>query len=272
LISFDKTPFFYRRLSAHGHPKALLLVLHGMGEHGGRYRRFAEYLSGMGLECLLPDLRGFGQSGGYRGYVRRFSDYHEDIKALHGYIVRQRQGCPIFMIGHSFGGLLAASYRALHPRLPVAGLVLSSPLFGLSLPLPRWRRALASLLSVVYPRYDEPNRVMPENLTHDPAEIAIYKKDRLIHHRVTARLYAEMSRLMALKMTIAARLNDPVLILQAGEDRIVSKEDSIDFYHGLASRDKELEICEGFYHEILNETNREKIHSRIGVWISDRLT
>src|SRR3989338_6676335 len=126
-ITFDETPVFYRRFTPGAGSKAILFIVHGMGEHGGRYRRLAEYLAGLGIASVIPDLRGFGQSGGGRGYVRRVSDYHRGLSAPPSVVSRKEKDKPVFFLGHSFGGLVASSYLAFHPA-QTAGLALSSPL------------------------------------------------------------------------------------------------------------------------------------------------
>ena len=97
LISFDETPLFYRSFQGQTPSKGIVIIIHGMGEHGGRYHLLAEYLVELGFTCVVPDLRGFGRSGGERAYVNRFADFHEDLKALHAFIARNHKDAPIFL-------------------------------------------------------------------------------------------------------------------------------------------------------------------------------
>lgn len=271
-ISFDETPIFYRRVKVDFEkPKAIAMIIHGLGEHGGRYQAFAEYLSGLGIESVLPDLRGFGKSGGKRGCVSKFSDFHRDLEGLHQFIVRNNKETALFLIGHSFGGLLASSYLAFSCPSKMRGLVLSSPLFGIAVPIPFWKKCAVLGLSTLCPDYSEPTHVNPALLTHDQILLKLYASDDLIYQKVSARLYHELRAMIQKKDQIAKNLTLPVLLLQAGDDFIVSKDQSIQFYNQLRAADKDLEIYEDFYHEILNETRRDIVYARIGHWLLKQL-
>ena len=266
-ISFDETPVYYRHLETVSPSKAILIIVHGMGEHGGRYQDFAQSLVGFGIESFIPDLRGFGKSGGKRACVKKFSDYHRDLEALHSFVARHHKETPIFLMGHSFGGLIASSYLAFSQYPKTRGLVLTSPLYGIALPVPLWRHCLGMLLSVLAGDHCEPSNVNPAFLTHDRELLGGYPRDPLIFHNISARLYREFKTMMDRKNEMAAKLTLPVLMLQAGEDFVVSKDRAIEFYDQIRSTDKELEVYEGFYHEILNEIKRDSVYSRIGTWL-----
>ena len=271
-ISFDETPVFYRRLAPKETPKAVIMIVHGMGEHGGRYRGLAEHLREMGLECILPDLRGFGRSGGKRGCVKRYQDFHQDLGAIHSFVQKDFKEKPFFFLGHSFGGLISASYAAFCPAARMDGLILSSPIFGIAIPVPWWRHCLGLATSYVWPDYRQDSRVDPRFLTHDPAMLAAYEKDGDIYHRISAGLYRELLSLIARKNEIASEIKKPALVLQAGDDRIVSKKDTIEFYQNLGSSDKQLKIYDDFYHEILNETRRREVFLKIGEWLAAHIS
>ncbi len=270
-ISFDETPIFYHCTTTEGPPKGIVIIIHGMGEHGGRYRAFAEYLAGLGLQSYLPDLRGFGRSDGKRACVRKFSDFHEDLHALQSWVSRTNKETPIFLLGHSLGGLVASSYLSLTPHPKVTGLVLSSPLFGIAIPVPFWKHWTAIFASYLFPDHTEANHVDPSLLTHDAEILHNYEKDPLIFHRISTRLYRELQRTLNEKDRIARDLKSPVLTLQAGEDFIVSKVETLQFYNKIETSEKEFEVYDGFYHEILNEVHRDTVYSRIGLWILKQL-
>src|SRR3989338_1616367 len=166
-ISFDETPIFYRFLDTKNPSKAIVLIVHGMGEHGDRYQAFGEYLAELGIACAVPDLRGYGQSGGSRAWVRHFSDYHQDLRALHSFLTRRHKDQPIFLMGHSLGGLIVSSYMAFSSPLKTNGIILSSPNFGLAIPVSWHKHAMAIVGSYCAPRYSESTRIAPEMLTHD---------------------------------------------------------------------------------------------------------
>ena len=266
-ISFDETPIFYRRLKT-AEARSVLILVHGMGEHGGRYQAFAEYLAAAGVESVIPDLRGFGKSGGKRACVRCFSDFHEDLAALHGLIASEKRNLPLFLLGHSFGGLLTASYLAYRSRHRADGLVLSSPIFGIAVPVPAWRHLLGLATAWVLPDLTQPTGIPTEALTHDKGILEEYERDPLVYRRLSSRLYRELVGMMGRGGDIARRLSLPVLVLQAGQDRVVSRQAAVDFYTALRSGDKELEVYEDWYHEVINEVGRDKAFSRAALWIS----
>ncbi len=267
LLSFDGTPLFFRILcSQKKDVLGRVLILHGMGEHGGRYLALAEHLAGRGFESVVPDLRGFGQSGGLRAFARRASDFHADLSAVVSFVEKNRAQAPLFYLGHSFGGLLVASYLAMR-QVSAQGLVLSSPLFGIASPVPGWRHCLGLLTAFCLPRYSQSTSVTAENLTHDEALIRLYKKDGLIYHRITAGLYHELLKLMSEREVLARNLSLPTLILQAGDDRIVDKEKTVLFYEELAARDKKFQVYPGLYHELFNEKERESMFQTVSDWL-----
>lgn len=269
-ISFDRTPVFFRRLRVAGRPKGTLLVIHGMGEHSGRYKEFAEYLAQAGFSSCLPDIRGFGQSGGKRGCLRHFSDYFRDLNGVYRLLLAWEDARPPFFFGHSYGGLIAAGYLASQSAPACRGLVLSSPNFGISIPVPAWRHLLALVSSRLFPDFTQPNRVDRSTLTHDKSYLMRYADDKLIHDRISARLYTELvSRIRQAEHT-AARFTAPCLFLQAGDDRVVSREANERFFWNLASPDKQYKVYEGLYHEVLNETSRHAIYQEIADWLSKR--
>jgi lysophospholipase len=266
-LAFDQTPIFYRQWIPAAKPKALILVVHGMGEHGGRYEALANFLGEMDCALWIPDLRGFGRSGGQRAYIRSFEEYHKDLLALHGLMFEEFHGVPIFILGHSLGGLIASSYTAFMKRPPQHGLILSSPCFGVTIQIPFIKHWLGMISAWVAPRITQRSGLNPKALTHDGEIVAQYEKDPLVTFRVSSRLYSEIMKYIRWKNEIASLIKCPTLILQAGLDVIVSKEATRSFFDHLSAESKEFELYEENYHEVLNELNRTQIFTRIGAWI-----
>lgn len=270
-ISFDETAISFKKIPAVRAPKALVILVHGMGEHSGRYLSFAKWLAEAGFSSYVIDLRGFGKSGGKRGCVRNFFEYLKDLSALFKHASEQEPGLPIFIMGHSFGGLIASAWLAFdRPAKNPAGLILSSPLFGIKVSAPVWQKVLGRLASFLAPDFTQPNSVNPELLTHDPDIIAIQKKDPLAHFRISARLFTEIERMIRRRDGISKRISCPCLVLQAGDDKIVSREATQEFFRQLSSNDKTYWVFEGWYHEILNEQGREQVFSQIAKWLQER--
>jgi lysophospholipase len=232
-VSFDQTPIRYWRYRPE-RARAAFVLYHGLGEYAERYDPFALYLAERGFRVYAPDLRGFGSSGGPRAHVSDLGAYDRDAEGLLG-IVRNDGGLPIFLFGHSFGGLLAARFAArFGNEAPLRGLLLSSPCFGLAFPVPAWLDLLGRILAVLHPRFLHRTPVLPETLTHDPELIQAYLRDGRILHRISSRLYRLMCGEMAAAGETARRIACPVFVAQAGEDQVVRPDRYLWGLFGLA--------------------------------------
>lgn len=270
-LSFDGAPLFYRRATPDGPCAASVLVVHGMSEHSGRYLETARALAGAGLDCVIPDLRGFGQSAGRHGDARRLSDFLKDLDALYRFLARTEPGRPLFILGHSMGAFLTCSLAASSNDIRPRGLILSSPLVEPAIVVPGWKNVLAAAASVVYPIYSERIPLEARYLTHDTAILKRDASDPFLKYKITARFYTLLRRALRRFPETAARLRCPALVLQAGEDHVVSREAAERYFQNLGSTDKELVVYAGLYHEILNETTRQAVTSKIIQWILERL-
>ncbi len=270
-ISFDRTPIFYRTVSPGQNALATLVIVHGMGEHGGRYINFATYLASEGYHVVIPDLRGFGLSGGARGCVGSFEDYYRDLDAIVSVIKREFAQPKIFMMGHSFGGLVNFHYCANRPEAQFSGLILSSPNFGISIKVPVWRHRLALILARIVPNLTQANRVNPNFLSHDKKSVLKYRSDTLVHAQISAGLYRNLTIQMKCSLTAAQKLRIPALFLQAGDERIVSRPATERVFEAVFAVDKTLETYEGYYHEILNEQNSGVVFERVLSWLDQQI-
>lgn len=250
--------------------KASLLVVHGYGEHGGRYGHLVDHFVPLGYEILALDQRGHGRSGGPRGHVGRFPELVADLHAFRVRVEEERKGRPLFLIGHSMGGLIAVHYALAHAA-GLAGLVLSSPALGLADPPGAWRRALAGILSVVAPRVSFHGNVEPALLSRDASVGRAYAADPLVHSRVTARFFTELEGAIEEAAARAPELTLPLLVLQAGEDRLVDPTAAEAFVGRVSSEDHELRVYPGYYHEIFNEIGKERVFADLQTWIEHRI-
>ncbi len=251
-------------------PAAWIAIIHGYAEHAGRYGLTAADFNARGWGVAGLDLRGHGRSGGARGHVRRFEDYRSDLDAWLAALGARIDSEPLFVLGHSFGGLVAADY-AWRRSPPWRGLILSSPFFGVARPVPPWKRALGRLASIVLPSLAFASGIRPEELSHDPEVGRAYAADPLVFRTATAGWFFETSRAIAAAFDAAAELRLPTLILSAAEDRVADPSRARDFFERLGSPDKEFISFPEMYHEILNETGRRGVIERISRWIERRL-
>lgn len=260
----------YRRFLPADAPVGRLLVLHGMSEYGRRYEPLGAALAAAGWEVWIHDHRGHGDSPGPRGHVRDFRDYVKDARAVHAWVAERHpwEG-PLFLMGHSMGGLLAPLYLLDHPA-GFAGLVLSAPLLGLRAQVPIWKRAAAFLFSRLTPSLAVHTGFDAQLLSHDRTRVADYLGDPKIHRRASMLWYRRMIAAMAEANARAEEITLPVLVLHGADDHLTCPAASRRFHDRLGSRDRTYLLLEGLYHELLQETSREEIYGRIAGWMGAR--
>lgn len=221
----------HHRWPVQGGPKGILLVVHGLSEHGGRYAGLARAANDAGYEVAAVDLYGHGMSPGRRGHIRSFeADHLRAVDALVGAVERRAPDAPTVLVGHSLGGLIAARWaqsRVFARRL--RGLVLLAPFVEPRLRIPAWKRGAARLLSGVWPSFSLPTGIEDEIVFREPASRAEFAADPLVQRRITARHWAELGRERARLRENASDLDLPILVQVAGEDRVVATQSSVAF-------------------------------------------
>lgn len=252
-------------------PKALL-ILHGMGEHGGRYMHFPHYLKNDVGAVFAMDHRGHGRSEGLRGHVARF-DLLSDDAALAvrrvDEILRKRFGrSEIHVLGHSMGGLVALRMMFLHPSLPVKSLTVSAPLLGVKVELPIAKRAAAHVLSHLWSSLQMDSEIDAADVSHDAEVVEAYKADRLVHKKGTPRFYTELLGAISDTLRRDSGLEVPLQMLIPLQDRLVDSEASLGFFRNLKHREKQLRTYPGFFHESFNEVGKEQAFEDLRAWIN----
>jgi alpha-beta hydrolase superfamily lysophospholipase len=256
---------------AAGSPRAALLLSHGLGEHAGRYAALARDLVPRGIEVHALDHRGHGASGGARAYTPRFSRYVDDFEAFRRQVVDALPaGLPVFLLGHSLGGLIALRWLEAHPEAGLKGAILSAPLLGVKKEAPRWKVALSGTLSKLLPWLPLSNEIDASELSGDAAYVRSYREDPLVHARITPRLYTEMMAAMDDAVAERGRLALPLLFLVPGADSIVREADTLRFAAELAG-DVTVRRYPGFRHESLNEVDRARPVSDVVRWMEARI-
>jgi len=254
------------------HPEvtAVIAVVHGYGDHGGRYAWLADDMVARGYGLYAYDLRGHGHSSGRRGQVGKFEEYLEDTEVFLDEVRRAQPGKPVFLLGHSMGGLVCARLAEVRPP-DVRGLILSSPFLQLAEAVPPSRVIAAKALAKVWPNRDIGNTVRASQLSHDAAVVEAYVTDRLVHHVAPARWAAEMLSAQDATMADAARVDQPLLVLYGTEDKVVDVAFIEALYERASAQDKSILRYEGFYHECFNETGREQVFDDFAAWVGARL-
>jgi alpha-beta hydrolase superfamily lysophospholipase len=261
----DGLRLFFRRWFV-PEPKGLVAVVHGFAEHSGRYGHVADFLCEQGWSVATFDCRGHGQSGGRRAHVDHFQDYLDDTTAFLEEIRKAGYDKMPIMLGHSQGGLIAARYVQMLPD-SVAGLVLSSPYLALVMKVPAVKAVAGKVVSKILPTLAMKTGLDPSILSHDQSVVEKYAADPLVSNIATARWFTEITEAQATAVQQAGGIKCPMLMLLAGDDRLVSAPVSKNLFTGAASADKTLHEYEGYYHEVLNEVGRDKVLADLNTWL-----
>jgi alpha-beta hydrolase superfamily lysophospholipase len=258
------------------HPVGVIVVTHGLAEHGGRYHETAEYFAAHGWAVYAGDLRGHGRSpdvpGAGRVHVRRFTDYFMDIDAFTNLALEQHADLPLFLLGHSMGGLITISY-VLRNSDHLAGAVISSPALGThpDFKPPALLRLLVSVLDRLAPRLRFPSDLDTNAISRDPEVVQAYLDDPLVSQKVSARWYAEILRSIKRAHEDAPALRTPVLLMQSGADRLVDPAAPARWANLAPPGQVELVHWEGLYHEMFNEPERLQVRRRVLDWLLQRM-
>jgi alpha-beta hydrolase superfamily lysophospholipase len=250
--------------------RARVLLVHGLGEHSGRYERVVKALVERGFAVHTLDHYGHGKSDGHRGHVERFSVFLDGVDALLSAIRADDADSPLFLLGHSMGGLIAA-HALIRKQAPYRAAVLSGPAFKSDAEPPALVVALLRLLAATVPTVPV-LALDPAGVSRDPEVVAAYVGDPLVHHgKLTARLVAEMSGAMKAALAGASEVTLPLLVMHGEDDVLTSPAGSRAFVEAVRSQDKSLKIYPGLYHEIFNEPEKDAVIGEMCDWLEAHL-
>jgi lysophospholipase len=245
-----------------------VLLVHGFGDHAGRYLDVARVLNARRYSVLAYDARGHGESEGSRGHADRFELYLADLDSAWTEARRSLRG-PHFLYGHSFGGLTVMRWLQTRTQRP-AGVVLSAPWLATALRVSRLKLLAARVLLRVAPALPIPSGSnVPGNLTRDPERAAAYLKDPLVHHVISSRFYAETSRAQAETAGRPLPPDVPALLIVPGADPLIDAGATLAWAreHG---RGVEVRVREGGRHELHNDLDRDEVLAAVADWLDAR--
>jgi len=261
----DGMTFFVRGWEPESSPKAVIALVHGHGEHVGRYAHLGKALTESGYALVGYDVRGHGQSTGQRGHTPSYESLLDDIGAFLSMLGQKYPGLPLFLYGHSMGGNQVVNY-VLRRRSALKGLIATGPWLRLAFEPPRIKVGLARFMNMLFPAFTQPSGLDTAGLSHDGNVIQQYKNDALNHDKVSARLFVNVYEAGLWALDHASELALPFLLMHGGADPITSPEGSRQF--AAKAGDKvTLRIWDNLYHEIHNEPEQGEVFKVIIQWL-----
>jgi alpha-beta hydrolase superfamily lysophospholipase len=254
---------------------AAIAIAHGVAEHGGRYAAFAERLARLSIAVHVMDLRGHGRSGGVRVHVDRWSRYVEDMRSFLELVGTQRGDCPLFLLGHSLGALIALDLAIDVARRPlgvggpqgvISGAAAIDP-GGVAKP---HLVAIARLLSRVTPRVSLDLGIEPAALSRDPAVVHAYRDDPLVERRATVRWGTEVLKAAESIRRRAEEIRLPTLVYHGEADRLTSPDGSRQLASSLTGSDVQLKTYPDVYHEPHNDLCADEVARDVAEWVTTR--
>lgn len=247
--------------------KAVVILVHGLGEHIQRYDHWADKFKNEGIGFAGVDLPGHGRSDGRRGNIKSFSQLDEMLDILIKTTLRTFPGTPVYIYGHSLGGGIVLNY--LIRRNPkIKGAIVTSPWLRLSFEPSKIKVTMASVMKYILPGLIQPSGLIVDHISHDQNVIEKYKNDPLVHGKISVSLFYGAMSAAKYSLAHASELNIPTLLMHGSDDKICSPEGSREF----ASKNNkvELKILEGGYHELHNEPFKEEVFEYIINWMKKK--
>jgi lysophospholipase len=265
----DGTELFVRRWHDDAPADRTLLLVHGAGEHGGRYEQFAAKFVERRWEVIAPDARGHGQSKGIPTHIERFDQYVDDLAE----ILRQCDCLPerTALFAHSMGGLVCVRLLQTHLRPLAAALALSSPLLALQLRIPVVKKTLGRLCSWILPQTRFASEIRPHQLTRDEQAQREREDDPYRHKTVTAGWYFQMLDAMYEAWADVGRLTTPLLLQQGDADEVVNTQACLRWWTSLTHDDRLFRLQAGHLHELAFEPSWPQMADFVMEWLESRI-
>lgn len=260
---------FVRSLRPAGKPRAVVVINHGVNSHSGQYLWSMTEFAKRGFAVYAHDMRGRGKSSGDRFWVRNVSDYVADLMATIALAKSREPGLPVFLLGHSAGGVVSSTYCLDH-QAETAGFICES--FAFKVPAPEFALGIIKLIAAIAPRL-RVLRLKNEDFSRDPAAVKALNADPLIANEIQP----------AITVAALLRANDrmrrefptiklPLFVMHGTKDKATVPSGSQFFYDTAGSKDKTLKLYEGHYHDLLNDVGKEGVLADIAAWIDKHLS
>ena len=252
-------------------PTAALCLVHGLGEHIGRYEHVAQFFNENGISFFAFDLRGHGHSEGKKGHTPSHDMFLDDVEELLMYARAEYNDIPLILYGHSLGGNIVSNYILKKNVNELAGAIISSPWLSLAQEPPSWQINLARMVSGFLPSLTQSNQLDINQLTHDDQVNLAYKKDPLVHDKISTKLFTECYREGLWALENAHKNKIPLLIYHGSDDAITSAEGSKTFAEN-AGENVTYTRWEKSKHEPHNDVEKHEVLEKNLDWISNLIT
>jgi alpha-beta hydrolase superfamily lysophospholipase len=265
----DNTKLFFRFFKPIK-PKASLLLIHGFGEHSGRYLHVINQLVTEGFMVLSIDLRGHGNSQGSRGHIDTLERYEQDLESAIKFFNERRVG-KLFFLAHSMGALISLRLIA-RQKVALDGLVLSSPLFAIKMPIPLWKKWASLAIMRIWPQIRVKTGIKGQHLSSDHAVAKAYDQDPLVLKNCSIQTFFQLYHGCQNSFSLATTTHHPIFLQLAGDDQVVDCETSKRWFSSLNLNklDAQVKIYPQFLHEIYNEIGREQAINDAIFWLNQR--
>lgn len=250
-------------------PRAAICLIHGHGEHTGRYAHAGSFLTQNGFALMGFDLRGHGRSDGRRGHTPSYDQLLDDISAMLAQVCARYPDQKVFLYGHSMGGNLVINY-ALRRGADLPGVIATGPWLRLAFEPPAIQVRLGRWMDKIYPSFLQSSGLELAALSHDESVVQAYANDPLVHDKVSARLFVAMYESGLWALAHAADLKVPMLLMHGTGDRLTSADASREFAER-AGEQVTLRLWDGWYHEIHNEPDKASVFEAMLQWLNTRL-
>ena len=256
-------------------PKGIICLVHGLGEHAGRYQHVAAFLNSIGYSLVSYDQRGNGLSEGQKGHTPSYDLLHDDIQTFIDLTANQvakegnDQNTPLFIYGHSLGGLQVITYLLSRQPSNLAGAIVTSPALRPAFTAPAWKMLLAKASVKIYPALSVSNEIDVAHISRDKKVIDAYLADDLVHDRISAGLGLSILEKGEWALENASKLTCPMLLMHGSEDKVTSWEAS-QMFADSAGDTCRFKLWDGLFHETHNEPEKDQVFAEIAQWLKTR--
>jgi len=265
--TFDGLQLFGQSWQPENHPKAVICLVHGMGEHSRRYVHVADRLTKAGYAIFTFDLRGHGKSSGPRGHIPSYEALMQDISFLLEAANKQFPQIPSFLYGHSLGGNLVLNY-VLRRQVQLKGVIVTGPWLRLAFEPSAFKIILGKMMNKIWPSFSQSSGLDINALSHDPEVVHAYENDPLVHDHISARMFIGIYQAGQWALEHASEFSLPLLLMHGGDDKITSCKASCEFAKKLIdSKNCTFKLWEGLYHEIHNEPEKKEVFKFLIDWL-----